>query len=392
VLKNALLVMVSLLVGGLLLEFGLRIVVDVPSPYPYSSPLLVKDERSVWVLDPEAQITMSNVVDFQAKRVRINASGTRHVPCAAKAAGGDDRRQLYTVGDSQTFGHGLADDETWPNQLQCLLNQRSAPLRVINAGVPATNGDQYLMRFTYLRPSLRPGDRIVIAFTWNDLTADTGAFPMEKYGQQTCPDEAGISSSRMPQPCLAKPKTYYQEKTTWRRQLFDSTGVFVPDLGSVRGFLETATFSSAVGFVALPKLKLLYYRFRGEAAKERGHDPAKFALNLKIAARIRDLAAEKGVETTVVLLPNRLFYDDVYYQAYSRAGVAFPERDYPRHVTRKHCEVHGLTCLSLFEALRTDQADRHNFPFDGHLNPAGAKAVAEQMHRWLLDGPLSARP
>ncbi|MDA0339584.1 MAG: hypothetical protein O2910_07070 [Proteobacteria bacterium] len=76
-IRNSGLVVISLVIGFLMLEGALRVFVDVPSPYPYSSPLLVSDRRGFWILDPGAEITMGNNVDFNAKQVRINANATR---------------------------------------------------------------------------------------------------------------------------------------------------------------------------------------------------------------------------------------------------------------------------------------------------------------------------
>ena len=45
--------------------------------------------------------------------------------------------RIAAVGDSTTFGWGLADDETWPAQLTAELARRGHAVEVLNAGVPA---------------------------------------------------------------------------------------------------------------------------------------------------------------------------------------------------------------------------------------------------------------
>ncbi|MDA0339583.1 MAG: GDSL-type esterase/lipase family protein [Proteobacteria bacterium] len=299
---------------------------------------------------------------------------------------------MLIVGDSQTFGHGLSDDESWPNRLQCLLAKSGDKSLIINGGIPATNADQYLARFSHYITMLHSGDRVLIVLTWNDLTVDYRSYDSTRYSLRPCPDANQSRSYSASVNCVRHPKNYYQQKVTWRRWLYEKTGFFVPAFSSIRGFLETAKFSSAAAFVALPKLKLLYYRLRKQKPLTGELSPENFTAVIRFAARIRDLAAPHGIDAAVILLPNRLFYDDQYYQAYSKAGAVFPERDYPSFATRDACRDNGLTCLSLFEALRTDKPDRYNFAFDGHLNPAGAEAVAQQVARWLIDGPLKHQP
>lgn len=50
-----------------------------------------------------------------------------------------DRPMVVVVGDSQAFGHGMADDEVWTSHLSRLLNESSAsePIQVVNAAHPA---------------------------------------------------------------------------------------------------------------------------------------------------------------------------------------------------------------------------------------------------------------
>ena len=79
-------------------------------------------------------------------------------------------RQFHFLGDSHTFGHGLTDDEIWPNQLQKDFSRRPQLICVVNCGVPAANNGHYWRRPPRFLENTSPGDFLVIGLTWNDFT------------------------------------------------------------------------------------------------------------------------------------------------------------------------------------------------------------------------------
>ena len=78
---------------------------------------------------------------------------------------------IFLLGDSQTFGWGLSNDETWANQLQCVLNKQVPDTyRVKNFGFPGAQVDQIFKRgIEQVMPATRSGDVVIISITWNDL-------------------------------------------------------------------------------------------------------------------------------------------------------------------------------------------------------------------------------
>lgn len=74
-----------------------------------------------------------------------------------------DGPPVLATGDSYTQGDEVADDQTWPAQLQGLLRRRT-----INAGVAAYGFDQTVLRTEQLVPLVRPG-LIVLGFIGDDL-------------------------------------------------------------------------------------------------------------------------------------------------------------------------------------------------------------------------------
>lgn len=86
------------------------------------------DARLGWRHVPGAEGRQREVPDFDV-RYHIDAYGNRRVPGAPPPGA----PALIFLGGSFTFGHGVADDETYP----ALLQQRWPELRIVNA---ATNG------------------------------------------------------------------------------------------------------------------------------------------------------------------------------------------------------------------------------------------------------------
>jgi acyl-CoA thioesterase I len=54
--------------------------------------------------------------------------------------------QIVALGASATAGYGLAPPESFPSQLQAMLQAKGSPTRVINAGVSGETTSQILAR------------------------------------------------------------------------------------------------------------------------------------------------------------------------------------------------------------------------------------------------------
>ena len=160
------LVVGSLFFTTLIMELGLRLFVTLPSPYQIADARLVQDKRGFWLDKSNAEQYYSNGVDFHNAVVRNDENGLRFIKCR----GGFKTALRQRVGDSQTYGWGLSDDQSWPNQLQCLANKTGDRFEVHNLGVPGTNLDQYYYRTRLIYDQLRPEGILIYAITWNDGT------------------------------------------------------------------------------------------------------------------------------------------------------------------------------------------------------------------------------
>jgi acyl-CoA thioesterase-1 len=79
----------------------------------------------------------------------------------------DGSAQVVALGASATAGYGLPPSESFPSQLQAMLQARGSATQVINAGVSGETSGQILAR---VGSSVPEGTRIVIlsVFMFND--------------------------------------------------------------------------------------------------------------------------------------------------------------------------------------------------------------------------------
>lgn len=95
---------------------------------------------------------------------RTNADGFRDATRGAKRNGVP---RVLVLGDSYTFGWGVADVEPYPQRAEALLRERGIDAEVINAGVPGYNTEQEAFLLDELLPRYRP-DMVVVGYVMND--------------------------------------------------------------------------------------------------------------------------------------------------------------------------------------------------------------------------------
>lgn len=159
-LRNAGLVVASLLVSLVLIEFGAR---AISWGYLFAYPNFVLTARTT-------------LAEGDRGRYRHDPQ-LGHVPRAGHASPGttieeDGLRRtgaslpgppILAVGDSFTYGDEVEDAQTWPAQLQALTGRR-----VLNGGVSGYGFDQSVLRAEQLAPKVRPA-AIVVGFIADDI-------------------------------------------------------------------------------------------------------------------------------------------------------------------------------------------------------------------------------
>ncbi|HEX5759251.1 MAG TPA: GDSL-type esterase/lipase family protein, partial [Thermoanaerobaculia bacterium] len=111
-------------------------------------------------------------------RVRIDERGFRHADPATEARRRPGERVVAALGDSLTFGWGVDEADTWPDQLERLLRRRcpDGGATVLNAGIGNSNTGMHRARYEELVRPLRP-DWVILGWFIND--AEPAPVPSE---------------------------------------------------------------------------------------------------------------------------------------------------------------------------------------------------------------------
>ena len=163
---RAALVAVSIVVGLLMLELGLRLVEVGPGAL-VDWPNFVRQQRVASRSHSGAQARPDPLLGFVGRPgyasadLHYDARGFRLTPAPAGAALKEP--PIVAVGGSFMQGMEVADDETFPTYLQALTGRR-----VINAGMTAYGVDQMVLRAEIVAAEERPA-AIVLGFGYDNL-------------------------------------------------------------------------------------------------------------------------------------------------------------------------------------------------------------------------------
>ena len=129
-----------------------------------SDPKIVEEHR------PNADEVLMGV------RVRTDGHGFRLPDPATEAERRPDDRKIVALGDSVTFGWGAGDTETFPAQLERLLNAQCPQhggrrATVHNAGIGNCNTSMEVARYRARIRSMHP-DWLILGYSYNDAEPD----------------------------------------------------------------------------------------------------------------------------------------------------------------------------------------------------------------------------
>ncbi len=141
------------------------------------------DPYLFWKLQPNLENVRIPVRRHEyrfAFRVCTNGHSLRGGPLGEKG----EAPRIPMIGDSRTFGLGVNGDETWPAQIEHILNEKEALRRVevVNAGVIGYSSFQGLRYLKSEGLALEP-DLVIASFWVNDATP-VASLPDRKRAQQ----------------------------------------------------------------------------------------------------------------------------------------------------------------------------------------------------------------
>jgi hypothetical protein len=263
------------------------------------------------------------------------------------------------VGDSFTYGYGVADEQAWPTRLARAL----APRTVINLGLIGAAPQQYLRLYETFGLTLTPKMLVIGMFLGNDLW---GAKEFERWWQA-----GGVG---------AFPDFWREERTPglrgWIRRRWSDLylAAFWRDVQEAyrtgRMFGGTSlTLASGERLQLVPSLLA-----QTAAAARPGN--AKFMLVLDTIVRIYDLAQQHQTPCVVLFFPSK---EEVYLPLLDEQAS---DVAHPFMVALAQRRIAALNLGPYFRA-RAQAGESLFFEVDGHLNAQGNALVAEVLGAYL---------
>jgi lysophospholipase L1-like esterase len=272
--------------------------------------------------------------------VAFNSLGLRDAERTPQPAPGALR--ILAIGDSVTFGMGVAQEQTYPRQLESLLSrERGAPVEVLNMGMPGYNTRHQLAQLRELGLSLQP-KIVVLGFLYNDVEPSSAQ-----------------RSARPPQEeksLVRKAQSTINAGTLWLKKNSLFFAWLTPRLGMVL---------RPLGFKGFGQVGEVKDKYVDTNPQWRGVQQALLEM--------QRLTAERGIELVVMSIPAMAKFDDATYpiKEYHQAVAAF-------------CRDSGIRHLDLLPAFWGLDGTRFWIhATDGHPNAEGQRIMAEALAKYL---------
>ena len=160
--NNLLVTLVGLIVGFIISEIALAFLKPPPVRWLYPQTHYLPDKELGWVMKAnQHSYTHDHPMDTNSLGLRSPEINSAKQPGALR---------VICLGDSQTFGNGVAQEQTFAARLESLLRSRmpGRAIDVINAGIAGYDTVQEVKLLERIAPSLKP-DIVVVGFYLNDI-------------------------------------------------------------------------------------------------------------------------------------------------------------------------------------------------------------------------------
>ncbi|MCP5368209.1 MAG: hypothetical protein H6907_16390 [Hyphomicrobiales bacterium] len=360
---SVLALVLMVLAGIAVAEFGLGAYHDyVASSDNLDSGMFQADPQLGWSLKP-AWSGHHRHHDFRT-RYTIDGDGRRYDPTAGAEL--DDAPQVWLAGDSDTFGLGVGNRETFSAELNRWVRAR---VRFVNLGVPGYSTEQAMLTVERHLRGGRPRTVILVTNLADDLL-DNGA-PFSLSLDNPKPffrlEEGRLTLHNSPVPRAAKTEA---DRARTFESLVLGDGA-TPERGLLADLAARSSILAALG-VQWPRphdIGLALPRRTGPSLD----------LYEALVDRLQATLKARGAGLVLALLPDRAYLRRPHshaaqYQEYLRQQI----------IARLRGRVEVVdVALALTERLRRQDLEIF-FPNAGHLNSTGHRQVGEILRTALV--------
>jgi lysophospholipase L1-like esterase len=340
-LAKTLLVVGSLTLTLLAVEVVLR-VWDPPLARPRTTEIHAASPLFGWELVPGA-----SGIGNLGESYRINSAGLRDAEYpVAKRAG---IRRLVAIGDSFTYGTGVDLEDTYPKQLERMLNRGGRTYEVINFGVMAYNMWQYTEVLSRKALAYAP-DLVVLGLFEDDIGAAVS--PHVPSAVQTLRRTAVWNLAR-------NARTQLEHKYRYRRG-----ATYLGGIEARKRWWGPARPTDP------------HYRIMSGKLDQAQYDAFATALRRFVAT-----ARGAGAGVLIVLIPDSVQLND-------------PHMQHVNGFVRRLAAEMGVPFVDTtpFLEAEDDHESLYLFPYDAHNSPKGLRVIARAIADRIQELGLLAPP
>jgi len=171
-------------------------------------------------------------------KVRTEEHGFRLPDPETQARRRPGNRLAVALGDSLTFGWGVPEGQTFPDQLERLLSARcpaagGRAVTVANAGIGNCNTSMEVQRYKLrIRPYMHP-DWVILGFSFNDAEPDAVPDTNPLYWHSALLSLAAARMQKQTDPKLANYNAYYVGLFQEGKAGWDRTKAALRELGAL---------------------------------------------------------------------------------------------------------------------------------------------------------------
>jgi len=299
-----------------------------------------------------------------------------------------DNLRVLIIGDSMTFGWGVADSETYPYLIENILKEKGVNnVEVINAGYKGgLSPDSFYVYLKNEGLKLSPDIIILGFFVGNDITDLSGNI-WEKTDNNGLPEKVASCCHAVDGHILRNKYITFK----YRYPILRESHLFISLVDILQQkfhlFPEQTAFS-----------------FRGETMMFCTLNPDCIHLfsieeekTLRLIREMNNLAKNKGSKFLVAMLPVDL---QLYSQAkdkYARYNITWGPKPGEEAFLQKrladYFDQNDIKYLDLYQYF--DQNRDRGYPFfpiDAHFNKIGTQLAAESISQYLLENKLVKLP
>jgi hypothetical protein len=372
----------SCVVALLLGEAGARVLFGAPKP-----PAVMLHPERMRTLRPGTEgvhmLRLGEGMNLGIPFV-ISADGLRGKPLSPKKPG---VIRILALGDSFTFGIGVHDEETYPRQLELLLNEGAGEERfeVVNAGLGGTGPFQQLHLFLEIAAKVNPDLVVHQLLPSNDIGDDLTFAGMHM--EASDPNYVQFRHFMLHGPHRL---IGLQEELCARSSLFAALWVRsganwqTLDLGRhFRGLAPMAYPQPEPTMARPPTIETMLRKWYPALVQG-------WALNKKHVRLLRDTCSGAGIDYFAFAAPDMEAVSD---GVWAYMPVAHPQLEGQMHlydpeknarISRKFFRESGIPYADMFREFRKHpRPDRLYYITDGHWNLHGCRYAAQVVARAL---------